>query len=262
MGGLLRQILGTGRAAILPAAFLCAAAIPAAAQGITIDHAHQYAACMKLARATPEDGFEHAIAWSAQGGGQAARHCAAVALVGLGQYEEAALRLDRLAQEATAASAKLRPELLAQSGQAWLMAGHYMRAHAAQSAALKLEPDNVELLIDRSITLASAANYWEAVDDLNQALDLAPERADVRILRASAYRYLDAIPLAQEDIDLALARDPGNPFGLLERGILRRLAGDNAGARADWLRVLSLAPDGLAGNAARANLEKMDVKAE
>ncbi len=243
MGGLLRQILGTGRSAILPAAFLCAAAIPAGAQGSTIDHAHQYAACMTLARATPKDGFEKA-------------------LVGRGQYEEAAVRLERLAQEATAATAKLRPDLLAQSGQAWLMAGEYMRAHAVQSAALKLAPDNVELLIDRSITLASAANYWEAVDDLSQALDLAPERADVRILRASAYRYLDAIPLAQADIDLALARDPDNPFGILERGILRRFAGDNAGARADWLRVLSLAPDGLAGDAARAYLEKMDVKAE
>ncbi len=185
MGGLLRQILGTGRSAILPAAFLCATAIPAGAQGIAIDHAHQYAACMTLARATPKDGFEKALAWSAQGGGQAARHCAAVALVGLGQYEEAAVRLERLAQEATAATAKLRPDLLAQSGQAWLMAGEYMRAHAVQSAALKLAPDNVELLIDRSITLASAANYWEAVDDLSQALDLAPERADVSILRAA-----------------------------------------------------------------------------
>ena len=84
MGGLLRQILGTGRAAILPAAFLCAAAIPAGAQGITIDHAHQYAASMTLARATPKDGFEKA-------------------LVGLGRYEEAAVGLERLAQEATAA---------------------------------------------------------------------------------------------------------------------------------------------------------------
>jgi len=46
----------------------------------------------------------------------------------------------------------------------------------------------------------------------------------------------------------------------LERGILRRLKGDDAGARADWLMVLSLAPDGPASDAARTNLEKMDVK--
>ena len=46
---------------------------------------------------------------------------------------------------------------------------------------------------------------------------------------------------------------------LLERGNLRRLDGDDNGARADWLMVLSLQPQGEAAEAARQNLEKMDV---
>ena len=44
--------------------------------------------------------------------------------------------------------------------------------------------------------------------------------------------------------------------------VVRRLAGDDAGARADWLAILRLAPDGAAADAARANLERLDVKTD
>jgi tetratricopeptide (TPR) repeat protein len=235
---------------------------PALGQRSAIDHAREYKNCMVLARAAPEDGFERALGWAAMGGGEGARHCAAVALIGLGQYAEAARRLERLAAEMGPGEVGLRSSVLAQAGQAWLMEGDTGRAHAVQSAALALDPGNVELLLDRSITLATAANYWDAVDDLNRALDLAPERPDRLILRASAYRYLDALDLARDDIARALARAPDNPDGLLERGILRRLSGDETGARRDWLRAIALAEGTATADTARANLEMMDVKAE
>ena len=56
--------------------------------------------------------------------------------------------------------------------------------------------------------------------------------------------------------------EPDNAEGLLERGILRRLAGDEAGARDDWLKVLALAPEGPAAVDARANLERLDVRVD
>ena len=65
---------------------------------------------------------------------------------------------------------------------------------------------------------------------------------------------------ARADTDAALARDPAHPEALLERGILKRLAGDKDGARADWIKLLEVAPKTAAADAARANLEKMDVK--
>ena len=262
MAGFAQRMGRGGRTAVLLAALVCLPGQALLAQQTRIDHPREYMACMKLAREAPEEGYESALTWASQGGGEAARHCAAAALIELGRYGEAAERLERLAREASAAAVKLRPALLAQSGQAWLLAGKPERARAVQSAALELEPDNVELLIDRSITLADVANYWEALDDLNRAQELAPDRAEVLVLRASAYRYLDSLGLARDDVDRALALDPGNPDGLLERGILRRLAGDTVGARADWIRVLALAPNGPAGDAARANLEKLDVKAD
>ncbi len=235
---------------------------PALGQQSAIDHAREYRDCMVLARSTPEDGFESALAWGAMGGGEGAKHCAAVALIGLGHYAEAARRLERLAAAMRTGEVDLRSSVLAQAGQAWLLAEDTGRAYAVQSAALAIDRDNVELLLDRGITLATAKNYWEAVDDLNRALDMAPGRPDLLILRASAYRYLDALELAHDDIDRALARDPDNPDGLLERGILRRLAGDEAGARDDWLRAIELAEGTPTADSARANLEKLDVTVE
>ena len=226
------------------------------------DAAALYADCMNLARVQPEEAFEKASAWAALDGGSAARHCAAIALLGLGQYGESAHRLETLADELQGPDGKLRAGVLAQAGQAWLLAGDATRAYATQSAALKLEPDNVELLIDRAVTLASAENYWEAIDDLNAAQELAPKRADVLIFRASAYRYVDANELALDDVNRGLKLEPDNPEGLLERGILRRLAGDAAGAREDWLKVVTVAQGSPAAEAAQANLEALDVKAE
>ena len=64
------------------------------------------------------------------------------------------------------------------------------------------------------------------------------------------------------DVNTVLMRDPIHPEALLERGILRRLNDDNAGARADWLKLLEIAPHSSAATAARANLERMDLKIE
>lgn len=224
--------------------------------------AEDYAACMDLAVTDPELAYETALSWQRDDGSEAARHCEAVALIGLERYREAGERLESLAQTMVAASDALAVDALVQAGQAWSLADETARAHAAQSAALELDPDNVELLIDRSFTLALAQNYWEAIDDLNRAHELAPERSDLLIYRASAYRYVEAYDLALEDVKQALTRNPDNLEGLLERGNLRRLTGDDEGARADWLRVVTLAEKSPAAEAARANLERLDVKAE
>ncbi|MGE5475968.1 MAG: tetratricopeptide repeat protein, partial [Bacteroidales bacterium] len=75
-----------------------------------------------------------------------------------------------------------------------------------------------------------------------------------------AFRYLDNLPGAEDDIANALKLDGDFPDALLERGILRRMKGDDAGAREDWLKVIELAGENPAAETARGNLEKMDVK--
>lgn len=220
----------------------------------------KYASCMALARAEPEKGLERARAWVAESGGAAARHCVAIALVGIERYEEGAGLLEELAATFSDGDPSLHAEILGQAGQVWLLAGDANRARAAQTQALGIDPNDVELLIDRSLSLATMGEYKKALVDLNRAAEMAPNRADVLVYRASAFRHLGEIQRAFDDIAEALALAPAHPEGLLERGILRHHAGDGIGARSDWRRLVEVAPDTPAGAAARANLRRLDVE--
>lgn len=222
--------------------------------------AERYADCLRLSGDDPEEAFESAIAWESLGGGAAARHCAALALIGLGQYAEAGERLEALAKAVARSQPELTVGALAQAAQAWLLAGDLERAYAVQTTALELAPEDVELLVDRAVTLAEAENYAEALADLNRALALAPGRPDILVYRASAFRFLDNLPAALEDVERALLVDPNNPEGLLERGNLRRLEGDLDGARDDWQRAATLAEGLPTGDAAQANIATLDVR--
>lgn len=226
----------------------------------TIDAPKEYRNCFILARQRPEEGWEQALAWQSLGGGEPARHCGAVALIALGKHEEAAQRLEALAAESRRQEA-VRAEMLGQAGQAWLLAGKPERALAAQETALHLVPGNLDLLLDKSVTLAQVHHYKDAVAVLTDVLKRQPNRVEAMTLRASAHRYLDQIPLAKEDIARALVLDPEFPDALLERGMLRRLDDDRIGARQDWLKVLELSqPDSPAAESARKNIELMDVR--
>ncbi len=236
---------------------------PAAAGAESADRreaAQTYARCLALARDRPAKGLERARTWHDTGGGDPARHCAGVALMRLGRYTEAGRHLADLAKTLSAdRGAGMRASALAQAGQAWVLAGKPARAEAAYSQALKLHGEDVELWIDRALARFEMADYWRAIDDLNRANELAPGRADVLVFRASAYRHVDAPTMARSDIEQALKRDPDNPEGLLEKGILRRLAGDKKGAREAWLRVIRVAPESSAAESARANLARLDM---
>lgn len=223
--------------------------------------AQRYEACMTQARRDPATAFDQALTWQDQNGGAPARHCAAVALVNLKQYKPGAERLEQLAQEMkNPEDEALRVGVLAQAGQAWLLAGDTGRAHAVQSAALKLAPQDPELWIDRGQTLATAKNYKDAVLDFDQAIKIDAERADAYLFRASARRFMEDLAGARQDIDKALRLKPTDPDALVERGIIRRLTQDDAGAREDWMTVIKAHPDSPAAATANTNLEKMDVK--
>jgi len=223
-------------------------------------NASTYRACFEQIAADPANAFEQAMMWRDQGGGIPARHCVAAALVALGQPAEAALRLEELGLTARSAPTAVRARLLSQAGQAWLAARQNERAHAALTTAIDGAPELPDLYVDRAVTLAAARNYWEAIDDLNRALDLQPRYGIALAMRASAYRFIDSLDLAMDDAEEAVRAAPGLPEAYLERGILRRLRGDIAGARADWLRVLVIEPDGDAGDAARANIERLELR--
>lgn len=220
----------------------------------------EYQNCLKIVAQNANAGFEHALAWEDQGGGHAAQHCIAVALNSLGHFAEAA---DRLEKMAVSMPDKTPPaivaEILAHSALSWQQADNTSRAYDIQSKALRLSPNNPDILVDRATTLFARNDYWEAIDDLNAALDARPEDPSILIYRASAYRHVDAWELGLFDVNRALRLVPDHPEGLLERGILRRLSGNLDGARQDWLTLINLHDGRPAADIARRNLELLDV---
>lgn len=221
-----------------------------------------YQSCLANARNEPEAGFEAAIAWRDEGGGAPSLHCVALALFGLGQFNEAATRLEALAADMPAATTREKSAVLAQAGNVWLHVGDLSRAHKVLSQALELDSTDPETWIDRGDALARGGEYWDAIDDFSAALDRDANRLDALIFRAAAYRLLDVPDLARDDIARALIVDPDNPDALMELGAVQAGVGELDAARKTWLRVLSLAPGSRAGAAARDALQQMDVKVE
>ncbi len=254
MPTLFLHIRSASLAALLLAMF-CASEAAAASE---TEDAQRYADCIARAQRQPGDGWETALAWSSLGGGEAARHCAAVALIGLGHLEEAATRLERLAQESRR-DAGLRAEMLGQAAQAWLSAGQRERAIGTLDAALKLAPNAPDLHVDRALAHAEGGDYRAALVDLDLAAQAAPRRADVLALRAAAKRRLGDTAGAEDDVMTALEIEPDQPDALIESGILQLQRGNTAAARHDWRRVLEVQPEGPAADAARRHIEAMDA---
>src|SRR5215469_4712772 len=231
---ILTKLVGAGAllGLLLPLA-ATAAADPVPALSPAERGADTYAYCMQLAKLNAAAAQRLAEEWRKRGGAHPADHCAAVALFELGQYREAATRLETLARAMTKAPASLRAEVLDQAGQAWLLAADPQQAYAAAGNAVALEPGDPELRLDRAEAAASAGYFDQAIADLDTVLKADPTRADALTYRASAHRALYRLDLALADIDAALTRAPDAAPALLERGNIRRLMGNVDGARRD-----------------------------
>jgi len=221
----------------------------------------RYRACMDSVASDARKALATAEDWVKAGGGDAAQHCAAAAQMALGEYARAADGLQRLAREGgreIAGSPVLRASLLGQAAHAWLAADDPDRAETAASEASALVPTDAGLLVLRARARAGQHRLGDALVDLDRAIALDPKLVDAYVFRASALRQQRALDQAAVDLDKALSLDPQHPEALLERGIVRRLQGNDAGARADWETLTKVAPKTAAAESARLNLEAMD----
>jgi tetratricopeptide (TPR) repeat protein len=242
-------------------AFLVAFAFLISTQHVgaeTINHAENYQTCMGLVREKPEKAFDMALNWKGYGGGEAAEHCIATALIAMKRYENGADRLERLA-DSSRRSKEFKAQLLAQSAQGWYLANQVDRARALLTTAIELDGTSAELYVDRAQMRSAQNSLHDALSDLNTALELDDMNVDALIFRGSIYRLTERFEEARSDIHRALALAPGNTEALLERGMLYRIEGKDAEARTDWMAVIEIDPSGDAAETARLNLERMDV---
>lgn len=247
---------GCGAGAFLLAALLLGA-LPAAAQRLPAVEADRYERCMALARSDPEAARDMAQRWRFEGGANPAEHCAAVALIGLRQYADAARRLEALGDAMAKAPPALRAEIRGQAGQAWILAGDTVRAHEMLTLALLDAPDDLDLLTDRAVAAGALGRPAEALADLDRVLAKEPDRADALTFRAAAKRALGRLDEALLDAERAVKLAPKSPDALLERGNILALAGDADRARRDWEEIAKLAPASEAAAAAKANLARL-----
>jgi len=191
----------------------------------------KYQDCMSQAQSAPKQALKQAMAWEKEGGGDAARHCVASSYMGLKQYDDAAMELERIAETMPQVKAPIMAQLFGQAAQAWMQMDKPDRALADINQGLKVAKNNVDLLVFRATIYGNEEKYFEALDDLNAAYDLTSDRGTILVMRATAYRKLQQPDLAKDNIDLALKADPNDPDALLERGTQRAETGDKDGAR-------------------------------
>jgi len=227
----------------------------------------RYIACVAKIEDDAGSAFEEALAWEKDGGGAGAVHCAALALVSLGIYGEAAFRLEKLARRSDAGGSDVRAAVLDQAGNAWLLAAEWDNAMTAFSNALTIDPapsaqTKAVLHYDRARGFAYVGEYTRAIADLDQTLSAVPGNLAALVLRAQSYRALGRIDEAANDIDAAIRQRPDNPAALYERGSIRYERGDVDAARKDWARAALYAEDGPIGDLARQRLQELDILKE
>ncbi len=217
-----------------------------------------YEQCLAALTDDPDSARLLADTWAADGGGDGAAHCQGLALIATGRPDQGAERLEQLA------SSSLAPDMakaivFAQAAQARLMAKQPAKARADTTEALKLAPDDTEILIQHAETADALEDWKAAIDDLTLVLGADPHRTDALVLRAADWRRAGHLDLAVRDADRALGIDPDNAEALLERGIERQRLGDTSGARADWQRARGLDPNSTTADLADQNLALLDA---
>lgn len=239
-----------------------------------IRNSEKYQNCVNIAKQSPQASFDNAMKWRDEGGGLPAQHCGALALASLGFYERAAEQLEVIAGDLRIGRGLNFAEMVArgdrtvladiymQAGNVWLLARRPVMAYDALSQGLlEVEPISeqaLELYVDRARASGFGGDFQLAIEDLEKAKELAPERDDVLIFMAVALRSLGKFDEATQAIEYALNIYPDNPEILLERGNLRFDMGDVDAARLDWVMLVALHPESYAGNVAKSNIEKLN----
>ena len=199
-------------------AIALAAGSPAMAQD---NEAQRLKDCIAKIDTDAAAAYQDALTWMGKGNRPAARHCAALALIEMGQPAQGAARLEELANAADSGTVEARALYLAQSGNAWLVARNPEAAIVTLTNAIKLSPNDAALHKDRARASLMLKQWDDAGEDLNTAVKLSPGDAEAFRLRALALLKLERFQDAWDDIELALKFSPKDLDVVVLRGDIR-----------------------------------------
>tara|TARA_R110001599_G_scaffold1980_4_gene10343 strand:- start:11561 stop:12235 length:675 start_codon:yes stop_codon:yes gene_type:complete len=178
-------------------------------------------ACIAHIDENAEEAYEDALAWSFEGNRPGARQCVALSLIALGQEAEGAARLEELANATDGGTLEQRALYLTQAGNAWLVAGAPEAAIVTLSNALKIIPNDPNLLVDRASAHIMLDQWTHAISDLDAALESSPGFGTAHHLRAEARLNTGDLDLALSDVKAAMTAEPDNIDTLVLRGRVR-----------------------------------------
>lgn len=214
--------------------------------------------CAVLVKSDPEQALGAANAWRLNGGGLAARQCIGLAYVALERWAPGAEVFTLAAQEADGARDPRGADLWVQAGNSWLAAGEAVKARAALDNALKAITLAAELRgevhLDRARAGVAIGDISGARADIDKGLALVPADPFGWYLSAAlALKQRDMVR-AVKDIDQAVEMAPDDADILLQAGTIAGTAGDIPAAKSFYARAAKAAPASDAGKAAQAAL--------
>jgi len=179
--------------------------IPAIATAQAAETNQVLTRCLVRAEQLPDQTLAEAENWIKTGGGDSAWVCHAFAQFHRGEFRQAAHEFMALAAKREKKAPKQAAAYYVQAGLAAMRAGDHETAEKAYAAAIKLEPHDPEVWIDRATQRASTEHYWEALSDIDRALDIMPEMPEALRLRAQIRTKLGQDHSAKTDFEHAAA---------------------------------------------------------
>jgi len=217
-----------------------------------------YDECIALVENSPDRAVRLAGEWARFGGGAAARHCHALALIAVGAPDRAVDELLALAAEEPDLPNETRAEVLVQAGEMLLDRGEAGAAGMAAAEARRLHPSSRGALGLRGAVRIAAGDVSGGISDLDRALAEGAE-AGLLVRRAAAHRIDGALAEARDDAVRATEIEPAFAAAWLERGRIEARSGDRGAARRSLLEAIGLDREGGIGRLARGLLQRMEA---
>lgn len=210
--------------------------------------------CLEKVQTNPEEAYEDALQWRAEGRRLAARECVAAAQVALNNAARGAREYEILSNVADPSSRDERVRFLALAGAAYSIAHQYEESKRVLGIAIELKPRIPSLRYDRALALIELKEWEMAVGELDAADLLLPNQAEFLRERARVHMEIAEMAEAQSDIDRAIAIDPKDVEARLIHGhilekqnLLRRTGALRTGAlKTGALKTDGEAPSGAA----------------
>ncbi|RKQ69788.1 hypothetical protein DES40_2597 [Litorimonas taeanensis] len=177
--------------------------------------------CLERIAENSDLAYEEAMIWRSEGGGRRAKHCEAMALFALGHADEAAHRLDQLAQASDGGSPEMRANFYLEASNFWLAAENSYKAYASAKAGLDIDETRTDLRIARARAYVMRERYEYAETDLTYALKFEPQNVAALRYRADARFRQNKFDAALKDIELALTLAPESVETALLRGRIK-----------------------------------------